>query len=191
MKLAFVLIALFVLIFVSTRMYSGNVRHYSQVDHSYYYVKNRHSYSTKTKIANKLGTIRKKGDRLIAVIKKNETLRTQSKYKRLLKKWPKLQIEELNVEGKEIFAFNVNKGYKISLCVLDNDVNDIMFVFLHELTHIMTDEIGHPPQFWDNFKELLELAIEHNVYTYQNYNNQHAKFCNNILDSTPLINNNH
>ena len=66
-----------------------------------------------------------------------------------------------------------------------------MFVFLHELTHIMTDEIGHPPQFWDNFKELLELAIKHNVYTYQNYNNQHAKFCNNVLDSTPLINNNH
>lgn len=158
MKLAFVLIALFVLIFVSTRMYSGNVRHYSQVDHSYYYVKNRHSYSTKTKIANKLGTIRKKGDRLITVIKKNETLRTQSKYKRLLKKWPKLQIEELNVEGKEIFAFNVNKGYKISLCVLDNDVNDIMFVFLHELTHIMTDEIGHPPQFWDNFKRIVRLS---------------------------------
>ena len=177
MKLLFIVV-LILLIFFSKRTYSGNVRHYSSIDHSYYYVNNRHSNRTKTIIANKLATVRKKGDRLIHTIKRDQHLRSQNKYKRLLKKWPQLQIEELNVEGKEIFAFNVNKGYKISLCVLDNDVNDIMFVFLHELTHIMTDEIGHPPQFWTHFKELLELAIKHDIYTYQNYNEKHAKFCN-------------
>lgn len=188
MKLLLVIILLILLIFISIRTYSGNVRHYSSVDHAYYFVNNKHSHETKTVIANKLGTIRKKGDRLIHTIKSDPYLRIQNNYKRLLRKWSQLQIEELNVKGKEIFAFNVNKGYKIYLCVLDNDVNDIMFVFLHELTHIMTSEIGHPPQFWTNFKELLELAIKNDIYTYQNYNEKHAKFCNFFLDSTPLIN---
>lgn len=188
MKLFVILVLLILLIFLSKRTYSGNVRHYNSVDRTYYYVNNKHSLKTKNEIANKLGTIRKKGDMLIRTIELDESLRTQNKYKQLLRKWPQLQIEELNVEEKEIFAFNVNKGYKIFLCVIDNNINDIMFVFLHELTHIMTNEIGHPPQFWTNFKELLELSIKNDIYTYQNYNEKRVKFCNFFLDSTPLIN---
>ena len=190
MKLLLLCILLIILVFLSKRLYSGNVRQYSKIDNSYYFVKNQHNEKTKTIVADKLANVSKKGNLLINVIQRDEQLKNQIKYKRLLKKWPTLQIDELNIEEKGVFAFNVNKGYKISLCLVDNDVNDIMFVFLHELTHIMTYEVGHPPQFWDNFKEILELSIKHDVYKYRNYNDKHAKFCNLVLDSTPLTNNN-
>ena len=35
-----------------------------------------------------------------------------------------------------------------------------MFVAIHEIAHIMTKSIGHKPEFWNNFKFLLENAKE-------------------------------
>ena len=35
-----------------------------------------------------------------------------------------------------------------------------MFVALHELTHLATTDIGHTPQYWQNFKFILENIYE-------------------------------
>ena len=33
-----------------------------------------------------------------------------------------------------------------------------MFVAIHELAHIMTESVGHEPEFWDNMGFLLEKS---------------------------------
>ena len=40
---------------------------------------------------------------------------------------------------------------------MDNveDDNLLLFVFLHELTHIGSECDQHEPEFWDNFKFLM------------------------------------
>jgi WLM domain len=57
-------------------------------------------------------------------------------------------------------SYSVNKGEKIVMCVRQKDnslvpKNVVMYVGIHELSHIMTSDIGHTPEFWDNFKFLL------------------------------------
>ena len=46
-----------------------------------------------------------------------------------------------------------------------DNYNVILFTVLHEVGHVMTPERGHPPNFWQNFTVLLNLAQEMGLYT--------------------------
>jgi len=89
-------------------------------------------------------------------------------------------------------AYSVNKGEQLSLCLRNAktdeflDKNIIIFVAIHELAHIMTDEIGHTQKFWNNMKFLLEKAIEQGMYTPVNYKDNPEDYCGLIINSTPL-----
>ena len=61
-----------------------------------------------------------------------------------------------------------------------------MFVALHELSHIMTKSIGHTKEFWDNFKFLLQQAINTKVYKYQDFRKKPVKYCGTEITDTPL-----
>jgi len=61
-------------------------------------------------------------------------------------------------------GYNVNKGYEIAICY-DKDVNSMFHVLLHELAHCTVDEYKHSPEFWNNLKELRNVAIDHELYT--------------------------
>jgi len=65
---------------------------------------------------------------------------------------------------KHELGYNTNKGYEICLC-LDGTVNQIFHVLLHELAHSTVDEYEHSTQFWQNFKELREIAVQIGIYT--------------------------
>ena len=39
-----------------------------------------------------------------------------------------------------------------------------MFVAIHELAHIASETIGHNDEFWNNFKFLLDNAVEIKIY---------------------------
>mgnify|MGYP001058559129 CR=1 FL=1 len=85
-------------------------------------------------------------------------------------------------------AYSKNKGEQISFCLEDDiiDNNTIMFVALHELSHIVTDEIGHTYIFWENFKFILKCAIKCNIYQPKNYKDYPVHFCNLKIDYNPL-----
>lgn len=190
MKIVFLLL-LFVVILVCSREYfSGNVLVQSTEDGRHYFVINRQSHEDKVMAANKLAHIRRKIKVLIdAIANDTETMRDNG-FRQLVSRWEKTEIEELNTREKGVFAFNINKGERISVCIRNNDMNDIIFVVLHELAHVVTKEIGHPQTFWDNYRTLLGLAIQHGVYTYKDYNAQSARYCGHYIESTPLNNNN-
>lgn len=59
-------------------------------------------------------------------------------------------------------SYTINKK-KMHLCVKDEndnyyDDNMLIYVSLHELAHVLCDEIGHTPKFWAIFDQLLEKA---------------------------------
>ncbi len=79
-------------------------------------------------------------------------------------------------------SYSVNKGEKLILCIRQQDnsfvkKNVIMYVAIHELSHIMTSEVGHTDMFWGNFKFLLEEAIDLKLYEKENFNNKPQEYC--------------
>jgi hypothetical protein len=86
----------------------------------------------------------------------------------------------------------VNKGEELSLCIREKDTevfidnNIVIFVAIHELSHIMTPESGHTPLFWDNMKYLLEKASVSGIYHPQDYSQNPVNYCGMDINSTPM-----
>lgn len=66
--------------------------------------------------------------------------------------------------AKGLIGENVNKGGDILVCFEGEDQNDFFHVLLHELAHTSVSEYDHSSSFWDNFKELSELAERGGFY---------------------------
>ena len=80
---------------------------------------------------------------------------------------------------------------RIAICVRHprtgqvQDLNDSMFVVLHELAHVGTPDHGHTPLFWENFRKLLDLAVGANVYTHIPYDETPTCFCGTLITHNP------
>jgi len=70
-------------------------------------------------------------------------------------------ITGTTTEGK--LGHNTNKGYEIAICI-DDDVNSMFHVLLHELAHCTVSEYEHSDKFWGNFDKLKNIAVENNLY---------------------------
>ena len=65
-------------------------------------------------------------------------------------------------------SYTINK-HKVYMCLKDEngkyyDENMLIYVLLHELAHVICDEVGHTPKFNKIFDELLNEAIKLNIY---------------------------
>jgi len=110
--------------------------------------------------------------------------------KRLVKNYKnKTKMSELYDKKKHI-AFSKNKGEEVSICLDDSnlDKNVMMFIAIHELSHIATEEVGHTDNFWSNMKFLLECAVKLNIYIPQDYSKFPVTFCGYEIDKSPLYN---
>jgi len=89
-------------------------------------------------------------------------------------------------------SYSVNKGERLVLCLRKDDINQfaspnvVSYTWIHELGHLATKEIGHPPQFWDCFRFLLKEAIAIGIYKYEDYSKNPQSFCGITIDSTVL-----
>ena len=87
-------------------------------------------------------------------------------------------------------SYSVAKGERVVLCLRTDDPeefaspNVVMYVTLHELAHLGTEEIGHPPIFWDCFRFLLQEAIAIGIYKRQDYSKSPESFCGLEVDSS-------
>ena len=94
---------------------------------------------------------------------------------------------------KKYTSYSVNKGEKIVFCLRSKDEretlvreNIMMFVALHELSHVMTKSVGHTEEFWNNFRFLLKVAINQGLYQNINYNDTPKDYCGTTITDTPL-----
>ena len=79
-------------------------------------------------------------------------------------------------------AYSENKGEKLAFCLNKNgneliDMNTLMYVSLHEISHVATKSVGHTQEFWKNFKFLIEQANKIGIYKPIDYKNTPAKYC--------------
>jgi len=94
------------------------------------------------------------------------------------------------IDDPKYTSYSINKGEKIVLCLRTKnklmDLNTMMFVVLHELAHICTESIGHTPEFWTNFKWILEESINIGVYKKQDFKLNNVEYCGMSITDSPL-----
>lgn len=94
------------------------------------------------------------------------------------------------IDGSDNIAYSVGKR-DVSICVRRpdgtvEDFNDVMFVLLHELSHIANDSYGHNEEFWDTFQFVLEVAERTGIYRFEDYGRRAVKVCGKEISTTPL-----
>lgn len=112
--------------------------------------------------------------------------------KKLVKNFNPSTVKE-TLPTSEFTAYSENKGEKLAFCLNkkkhnnDNliDSNTLMFVATHEIAHIMTTSVGHTEEFWNNFKFLLENAVELKLYTPVDYKKEPEGYCGMDITDNP------
>ncbi len=159
----------------------------SSIDNRKYLVRN---IQDKQRAANMLAKLRAKLKRFVKDIGKSHP--SDNRCSRLNIRFKPDNLTESTINSK-FTSYSINKGQKIVFCIRERDqqdqlvdLNTITFVALHELAHVMTIEIGHNDNFWNNFKFLLQFAIDNNYYTYQPFHLEPVKYCGTTISDTPL-----
>jgi len=142
------------------------------------------------KAANLLATITEKCKELVKYVGKKYP--DQDNVKRLVAGYNPKAIEE-TLPTSAYTAYSENKGEKLAFCLnvkkADNDhlidENTLLFVAIHEMSHIATKSIGHKNEFWDNFKFLLENAKEAGIHDPQDYKEKPQEYCGMTIKDNP------
>jgi hypothetical protein len=141
------------------------------------------------KSADLLASVAGKCKSLVAFMKKKYPDRED--VDRLYKGFSTTKITE-TLPTSTLTAYSENKGQKIAFCLNKKkngkeliDINTLTFVAIHELSHIMTLSVGHKQEFWDNFKFLLEGAIEIGIYIPEDYKEKPREYCSMIIKDNP------
>ena len=126
----------------------------------------------------------------INYLKKNHLEKESAK--RLIENYNPKKIYE-TLPTSEYTAYSENKGEKLAFC-LDTeknskgkliDDNTLMYVALHELSHIASKSIGHTDEFWNNFKFLITESKKINIYNPIDYKKTPAKYCGMDITDNP------
>lgn len=130
---------------------------------------------------------------LVAYLKDNHE--DKENVSRLVKNYNPKKIMEI-LPTSEFTAYSENKGEKIAFCLNKEskedvngkliDLNTLMFVALHELSHLATKSIGHTDEFWSNFKFILQESVKINIYDPEDYKNTETNYCGMEINDNPF-----
>lgn len=158
----------------------------STVDQKSYWVQN---LPDKQQAANLIATTLQKFQKVLAQAEQS----SDHSFQQLVKRYTPSSIQE-NFSTSSYTSYSENKGQKIVLCLRSKDSaetlideNTLMFVFLHEMAHLMTDDTGHTENFWHNFKKLLEVAVQEQIYMPVDYAKHPVPFCGIDITDNPLF----
>lgn len=122
----------------------------------------------------------------------------QERVNQLIERYNRDSIYEISPRNKaNLTSYTENKGDQLVLCLREktprggdnqlHDKNTMIFVTVHELTHIMNDEWGHEEDFWNLFRTMLENATEIGIYYPVDYKHHPINYCGLTLNYSPLF----
>ena len=196
----FIIFLLF-FIFIFKYLYYNEVCYVESFDQKSYLVRN---LPDKKDAAKMLANIRTKLiifiDELILEAEKEnleeededtELIENYQYIKMIRKRLPNSIIKESSANS-EYTSYSINKGEQLVFCLRSktnnklHNINEIMYVAVHEIAHIGCPEIGHTPLFKNINKFLLERAVEKGLYKFENYRKTQKEYCGITLTSNIL-----
>ena len=93
----------------------------------------------------------------------------------------------------ELTSYSVNKGESVHLCLRQREKENeslvkedvIMFVAIHEMGHMITQSVGHGPDFWNNFAWLIKEAESIGLYKTYDFKAHPVKYCGMSITDQP------
>jgi len=194
MKINIIGSLLILLLFIISVKIYVNTEHFnlkciiSNIDGDTYCVRER---SKLTLAADKLARTNKKLKQLVNHCK--EKYPGRDNIKRLVTGYNSNNIVE-TLPTSKYTAYSLNKGEKLAFC-LDTkkvggkliDDNTLLFVAIHELSHIASQSIGHTDEFWNNFRFLLGEAVNLNIYNPVDYSKNPEQYCGMEITDNPYF----
>jgi len=196
MKQLIIIILLFLFIFVIYYKYDTYDMNYitSDIDNKKYLVRNR---IDKKKAANLLANINKNINILSDYLNNNiDKYKEYEQYILQLKNnISNTTIRETSFNNENT-SYTINKGDTINFCIrnkaisklTDNsnihDINLVMYVALHEISHVACPEYNHTPLFNKIFKFFCNQAIILGIYKKIDYNKNPIIYCGIEINSS-------
>lgn len=92
-------------------------------------------------------------------------------------------------------SYVINKGEVFAMCLrdpkngnaIDPKFNTLTFVLLHELSHLFSSTFGHDEIFWNNFRFILQEAIDMKLYELTDYRKNKSPYCGIVVTYSPLF----
>lgn len=160
----------------------------STVDGKKYCVRERRNIQ---KASNLLAKTTEKMEYLVKSM--GSTYKDRENVNRLIENFNPTTIKE-TLPTSEYTAYSENKGEKLAFCLNEDkhdndnliDANTLTFVAIHELAHVMSSTVGHNDEFWNNFKFLLEHAVELGIYEPVDYKKKPQNYCGMDITDNPF-----
>jgi hypothetical protein len=112
---------------------------------------------------------------------------------RILQNYNPEVIEENDPRYSKDTSYTINKGQTLRICLRHRDnphklhsINELMFVVLHEISHMGNVGWGHKVDFWQTFKFVLEEAVKLGVYKPVDYSVHGINYCGLSVKYNPL-----
>ena len=90
----------------------------------------------------------------------------------------------------DLTSYSVNKGEELVFCLHSkktgklHDINLLMYVAIHEMSHMACPEIGHGELFKKIFNFLTKVGMELNIYYKEDFVSNPKEYCGMILSSS-------
>jgi len=187
-----VFIILFIIVIILLVIFISSVKHdvkyvKSYIDNREYLVLDKHD---SIQAANTLARIRQNMIEISQMLDKhkNDKYKEYKNYiERLNKKIGYTKINEGGNDGSYT-SYSVNKGDQLVFCLRSkkykdilHDVNLVMYVVLHEMSHIACPEYGHTTLFYKIFRFITQVAMDMGKYQKINFNKNPTEYCGLII----------
>ena len=188
-------ICMIVIILISYKLWDYDMTYVmSDIDNMLYMVRNRQD---KKEAANLLARLRQNWNIITNYMyDKMNNVSDNIKYKefspyiiQLKNKINDIVIRESTAITKYT-SYTINKGEQIIFCIRSkiyekiHDINLIMYVALHEISHVACPEYGHTDLFKKIFHFICQEAVVLKLYRPDNYNIQPLEYCGMIINES-------
>jgi hypothetical protein len=160
-------------------------------DGNKYKIKDEKNIEFNKKKANMLATVNMKANKIVKHMKENH-LPTVKIANKTYERFKNTIIGETANGWKDGAGHTLSKG-PIYICLRNedgtfNDENDVFFVVLHELAHVMSDSYGHGEEFKQNFNFIVLLAVKEKLWKDPRYEDQNVTYCGTTVTTSPCSN---
>lgn len=145
------------------------------------------TYDEKIKKAETLYNLKEKLKKIVNYCVEND-FPTKNDAERFSQRFEKIKFNE-TASNDPSAAYVVNKSQELRICLKTKDLNDTMFVLLHECSHIMSETYGHNEEFKRNMDHLVKLAVKLELYIPTDYSKNPINYCGVNISNTPCSNN--
>lgn len=152
----------------------------SQIDNKPYLVRN---LSDKQQTADILAQIRRNIKNLVKYMKTHPSEKFHSHINNLVQKIDHVLMTE-NISDFMYTSYSVNKGEQLVFCLRSrknkdeiHDLNLMMYVVLHEISHIACPEYGHGELFKGIFKYITETSVQIGIYKPIDFKHNNKEYC--------------